>query len=478
MEEWVQAASFDVTVDELIDRVTAGIDPLAAVPWWALSGLVARRLQDGADQPLWRAWATALLVQPDLRRALPDDVPRRVLDRLRMTSRERLRALWWHADQTDRWERLATLEQLGRSSDRRRRWSALDEASVWAPSWAWDVSRVLADGTRPGRNQEVARIAAWEAHHLISNGGELALIGLWLRAAGEPPPDPVAPEDPSVLRLGQAARLLVVLGPGDVPARSEHLRLAGRAAGAVGGWAQLRGYLDALDLSSPDARRALRAAVGAVQPKALLSRRAWNALRTRLPRLPEPELVGVGGEPRKRAGAEEGAPAPGRPRRRRRRRLRVDARPRGRARDRDRRTAAAARGAPRPRRHRRLPRAPPAEGAPARKRRRRRRRPRGAGSGGEGAAPPGAPHRVSTTDRSEAVADDLWARVRTMAARVAALEEIEALGELDEEGQGRLAVLRMRCTRAAGRARMADELADQMADVQRERSRRNTATHR
>ena len=152
---------------------------------------MARRLHDGADQPLWRAWATALLVQPDLRRALPDDVPRQVLDRLRMTSRERLRALWWHADQSGHWERLATLEQLGRSSDRRRRWSALDEASSWAPSWAWDVSRGLADGTRPGRNQEVARIAAWEAHHLISNGGELALIGLWLRAAGEPPPEPV-----------------------------------------------------------------------------------------------------------------------------------------------------------------------------------------------------------------------------------------------------------------------------------------------
>ncbi len=390
MEEWVQAASFDVTVDELIDRVTAGVDPLAAVPWWALSGLVARRLHDGADQPLWRAWATALLVQPDLRRALPDDVPRRVLDRLRMTSRERLRALWWHADQTDRWERLATLEQLGRSSDRRRRWSALDEASVWAPSWAWDVSRVLADGTRPGRNQEVARIAAWEAHHLISNGGELALIGLWLRAAGEPPPDPVPPADASVLRLGQAARLLVVLGPGDVPARSEHLRLAGRAAGAVGGWAPLRGYLDALDLSSPDARRALRAAVGAVQPKALLSRRAWNALRSRLPRLPEPEVVGVGGEPaRKRpAGdAEAAAAAPGRPRRRRRRRLRVDAGPEG--------TPATATDSPPARREeRRDPAAAPqpesaaAEGAPGRKRRRRRRRPRGAGVAGGSEATP------------------------------------------------------------------------------------------
>ena len=40
-----------------------------------------------------------------------------------------------------------------------------------------------------------------------------------------------------------------------------------------------------------------------------------------------------------------------------------------------------------------------------------------------------------------------------MAARVAELEEIDALGELDEEGRGRLAALRMRCSRAAARAR-------------------------
>jgi superfamily II DNA or RNA helicase len=384
MEEWVDAASKDVTVDELIDLVTTGVDPLAAVPWWALSGLVARRLHDGADQPLWRAWATALLVQPDLRRALPDDVPRRVLDRLRMTSRERLRALWWHADAADRWERLATLEQLGRSGDRRRRWSALDEASSWAASWAWDVSRGLADTTRPGRNQEVARIAAWEANHLISNGGDLALIGIWLRAAGEPPPDPVPPGEDNALRLGQAARLLVMLGPGDVPARSEHLRLAGRAAAAAGGWAELRGVLDALDLSSPDARRALRAAVGAMQPKALLSRRAWNALRARFPRLPEPEVVGVG-EPRRRAPGEEGA-APARPRRRRRRRLRAQGPDGG---------PASSAEAPQRREERGDPKAPGpdaplAEGAPARRRRRRRRRPRSAtagGSAGEGPPP-------------------------------------------------------------------------------------------
>ena len=70
---------------------------------------------------------------------------------------------------------------------------------------------------------------------------------------------------------------------------------------------------------------------------------------------------------------------------------------------------------------------------------------------------------MSQGDRSEAVADALWERVRTMASRVAALEEIDALGELDEEGRGRLALLRMRCSRATGRARM--------ADVQRTRAR-------
>ncbi|WP_217914492.1 hypothetical protein [Miltoncostaea marina] len=74
-----------------------------------------------------------------------------------------------------------------------------------------------------------------------------------------------------------------------------------------------------------------------------------------------------------------------------------------------------------------------------------------------------------TGDRSEAVADELWGRVRTMAARLAQLEAADALGELDDEGRGRLAALRLRCSRAAERARMADELADRVAEV---RSRR------
>ena len=177
MEERVEAAAHDVTVDELIELVTAGVDPLAAVPWWALSGLVARRLHDGADQPLWRAWATALLVQPDLRRALPDDVPRRVLDRLRMTSRSGCGPCGGTptspgaGSASPPWSSSggpATAAAAGRRSTRPR------PGRRAGP----DVSRALADNARPGRNQEVARIAAWEAHHLISNGGDLALIGI------------------------------------------------------------------------------------------------------------------------------------------------------------------------------------------------------------------------------------------------------------------------------------------------------------
>jgi hypothetical protein len=79
---------------------------------------------------------------------------------------------------------------------------------------------------------------------------------------------------------------------------------------------------------------------------------------------------------------------------------------------------------------------------------------------------------VSTVrgDRSELVADELWERVRMMAAKVAGLEAADALGELDEEGRGRLAVLRLRCARAAERAQLADALADQVAGVRATRS--------
>ncbi len=309
LEDWVAAAGREITIPELVDAITTGFGEDAALAWWALTGVVARRAADGADQPIWRAWATAMLVQPDLRSGLPVDVPRSILDRLRMTSRERLRALWWHVDQANKWDRIAALDQFARSSERRRRWSALDEASSWAPAWAWDVSRSLAD-LRPGRNQELHRIAAWEARHIIGNGGELALIAAWLRAAGGPPPDPKPPAEPPTLRLGQAARLILMLGPGDVPNRAENLRMCARGAAACGGWAGLRAFLDDIDWSTQDASRSLRAAVGAMAQRALTNVKAWRAQQAKSPRLPEPDIVGITGEGESRSR-----------RRRRRRRL-------------------------------------------------------------------------------------------------------------------------------------------------------------
>lgn len=76
---------------------------------------------------------------------------------------------------------------------------------------------------------------------------------------------------------------------------------------------------------------------------------------------------------------------------------------------------------------------------------------------------------MTREDRSEAVADALWERVRAMAARVAAMEEADVVGELDEDGRARLGALRLRCARAAERAGMADALADQMADLRARR---------
>jgi len=317
MEEWVEAAANDTDWSEVAERISAGFDVRGAHAWWALSGVVARKAQNGDEQPLWRAWALALLVHPELRQALPEDAPRAVLDRLRMTARERIRALWFHADQDGKWDNVASLEQQGRSAERRRRWSALDSASAWAPSWAWEVSRGLADVSRPGRNQELHRIAKWESQHLIENGGDVGLIGLWLRAVGAPAPDPIAPPEGELpLKPGVAGRLVLALGPGDVPQKSEDIRIASRAAGACGGWAALRGALDAIDWTTPDGRRALRAAVGTRNARALQNRRAWNQLRPKCPRLPPAEDVGIG-EPSKSGGDD----AAGKRRRRRRRKL-------------------------------------------------------------------------------------------------------------------------------------------------------------
>lgn len=72
----------------------------------------------------------------------------------------------------------------------------------------------------------------------------------------------------------------------------------------------------------------------------------------------------------------------------------------------------------------------------------------------------------------EGVADAMWARVRLLAARAERLERAAALDELDDEGRARLAALRLRCARAAERARLADDLADRVAEAAASRRRR------
>ena len=297
----------------------------------------------------------------------------------------------------------------------------------------------------------------------------------------------------AALRLGQIARLTVVLGPGDVPTRPEHVRLAARAAAAAGGWAHLRGLLDSLDFTTPDARRALRAAVGATQPKALLSRRGWNALRTRFPRLPSAEEIGLGDGQRRREGAaEDGA----KPRRRRRRRLHAPAA------EAEQRGAPASAEAASP--NGAGPGEPPAEGAgtpaqpppppapppPVAQRHLRgsHRRPRGRAAAADRGL---IPHAIARSGRrcayawdmteplgSEAVADALWDRVRRLARTVDGLVEADALGELDVDGKARLDRARVRLRRAVERAQMADDLADQMAELRSRARRRGRAGRR
>lgn len=70
-----------------------------------------------------------------------------------------------------------------------------------------------------------------------------------------------------------------------------------------------------------------------------------------------------------------------------------------------------------------------------------------------------------TDNRSAEVADELWDRVRQMAARIAPLEEAERRDELDDEGRARLASLRLRASRAANRAQLADDLADRLGGI-------------
>lgn len=75
------------------------------------------------------------------------------------------------------------------------------------------------------------------------------------------------------------------------------------------------------------------------------------------------------------------------------------------------------------------------------------------------------------TTGSDAVADALWDRVRRLAGLQRQLEQAEALGELDADGQARLDRVRLRLQRAVERAQLADALSDQLADVRATRGR-------
>jgi hypothetical protein len=79
---------------------------------------------------------------------------------------------------------------------------------------------------------------------------------------------------------------------------------------------------------------------------------------------------------------------------------------------------------------------------------------------------------LSTESGPEAVADALWDRVRRLAQITDQLGDAAALGELDDIGQARLDRARIRLSRAAARAQMADELSDQLADLRAVRTAR------
>ena len=79
---------------------------------------------------------------------------------------------------------------------------------------------------------------------------------------------------------------------------------------------------------------------------------------------------------------------------------------------------------------------------------------------------------ISTESGPEAVADALWDRVRRLAQITEELGDADALGELDDIGHARLDRARVRLSRAAARAQMADELSDQLADLRALRTAR------
>ncbi len=78
---------------------------------------------------------------------------------------------------------------------------------------------------------------------------------------------------------------------------------------------------------------------------------------------------------------------------------------------------------------------------------------------------------LNTASGPDAVADALWDRVRRLARLAEALGDADAVGDLDEEGRARLLRARVRLSRAAARAQMADDLADQLAALRAVRDR-------
>ena len=78
---------------------------------------------------------------------------------------------------------------------------------------------------------------------------------------------------------------------------------------------------------------------------------------------------------------------------------------------------------------------------------------------------------MSESNGSEAVADALWDRVRHLARTVDALAELDAAGDLDDDGQARLDRARLRLRKAVDRAQMADIVSDQLAAARAARTR-------
>lgn len=74
-------------------------------------------------------------------------------------------------------------------------------------------------------------------------------------------------------------------------------------------------------------------------------------------------------------------------------------------------------------------------------------------------------HDERAPEGADAVADIQWRRVRDLAQAAERLAALQAAGDLDDDGEVRLARARLRAARAAERAVLADEIADRLADL-------------